>query len=244
MINLDVTPDSNIVKAKIVGEMQAEDWDTAAPTIDQLINDYGNINLFLDATEFKGWDDLKAAKAHLSFVKNHHKKIDRVALVTGKNWQHWIAGAASVFVDAELKAFEDNQRNLAADWVQGNEQEVENISVKCHGDDNVLGIKINGKIRSEDYEKVLIPAMEDMIAEKSPISTLIDMSDFSGMEISAFWDDFKFGIKHMKDFKRIAIVGNKKWIERAAKLADPLTKVEIRSFLTTDMEEAWEWVAD
>jgi len=244
MIDLSFTAESNIVAAKIRGELQASDWNDVAPIIDKQITEHGKINLLLDATDFDGWENLNAAKNHLSFVKNHHNKIQRVAVIAGKRWQHWIAAAASVFVNADLKIFAEDLAYKAQEWLQGNEIPELHLSIKCHGQAHVFGIKAYGKISTDDYEKILIPAMEDMIKEHSPINVVVDLSEFQGMEAGAFWDDFKFGIKHLNDFQRMAIVGEQKWIDWVAKLADPVTKAQIKAFHTNNVKKAWHWAGE
>ena len=244
MIDLSFIAESNIVSAKISGELHATDWTNVTPIIDKQIAEHGKINLLLDATDFDGWEDLKAAKTHLNFVKYHHNKIQRVALIAGKRWQHWVAAAASVFVDADLKIFDEEHAYKAQEWVQGNEIPELHLSIKCRGQAHTLGIRAFGKISSDDYEKILIPAMEDMIKEHSPINVLVDLSEFQGMEAGAFWDDFKFGIKHLNDFRRLALVGGQKWIDWAAKLADPITKIHIKAFHVNELEKAWRWVEE
>ena len=68
------------------------------------------------------------------------------------------------------------------------------------------------------------------------------MKNFGGIEIEAFLEDFKFSIRHLRDFKRMAIVGDRRWLEWLTKAFDPLVKTEVKYFSPGQMEEAWGWL--
>ena len=76
-------------------------------------------------------------------------------------------------------------------------------------DDSVgdyVALKEIGKITSRDYD-TLIPYLEEAIKKEGPLNILCDMTNFDGMEIKAAWRDFRFGMRHIRDFHRCAIVG-------------------------------------
>ena len=70
----------------------------------------------------------------------------------------------------------------------------------------MLAIEAVGKVTHEDYRTILIPKAEAMMA-KGPIKMLYVIGkEFTGYELEALWDDGAFGIKHWREFKRIAVV--------------------------------------
>ena len=95
--------------------------------------------------------------------------------------------------------------------------------------DNVVGLSIDGKLTKADYA-VLIPFFENRIQDSGQISLVCDMTQFSGVEVSAFWEDFTFSIQHLRDFKRIAIVGDQRWMDWYTTIINPLVKTELRYF--------------
>ena len=107
--------------------------------------------------------------------------------------------------------------------------------------DHVVGISVDGKLTKEDYN-VLIPFFENRITESGGMSLLCDMTQFTGIEVSAFWEDFKFSIQHLQDFKRIAIVGDQLWLNWSRSIMKPLVKTELRYFPFVQINNAWEWV--
>lgn len=106
---------------------------------------------------------------------------------------------------------------------------------------NTVGIQVDGKLTKDDYG-VLIPYFENLINECGPLNLLCDMTRLDGMEIEAFWEDFKFGIRHLGDFKRMAIVGDQSWLEWLTKVFNPLVKTEVKYFPPQEMKDAWTWV--
>ncbi len=106
---------------------------------------------------------------------------------------------------------------------------------------NTVGIQVDGKLTKDDYG-VLIPYFENLINECGPLNLLCDMTRFDGMEIEAFWEDFQFGIRHLRDFKRMAIVGNQSWLEWLTKVFNPLVKTEVKYYSPQELNDAWRWV--
>ena len=107
---------------------------------------------------------------------------------------------------------------------------------------HTVGIRVDGKLTKDDYS-VLIPYFENLIHECGPLNLLCDMTQFSGVEFSAFLEDFKFSIQHLRDFKRMAIIGDQRWVDVYTKIFNPLVKTEIKCFPSDQTEEAWKWVS-
>ncbi len=103
-----------------------------------------------------------------------------------------------------------------------------------------ITLKAVGKLTHEDYE-VITPMIDAAIAEvKTPdVKVLIDASEMEGWELRAAWDDFKLGLNHNNDFKKIAIYGHKTWQKAIAKLGSWFTSGEVRFFESLDEAVAW-----
>jgi hypothetical protein len=72
---------------------------------------------------------------------------------------------------------------------------------------------------------------------------LFDMTGFHGWELSAVWEDFKFGIYHFADIERMAMVGDQKWQEGMATFAKPFTRADVRYFDRDNAADARQWLA-
>ena len=115
------------------------------------------------------------------------------------------------------------------------------LTQKCN-DRVFIEVVATGKLTHEDYQ-MFIPIVERALkkAKKLEVDLLIDMTAFKGWaELKAMVDDAKFGIKHLNDFDKIALVGNKKWEEIATKIWAKLTKSKVKFF--KDREKAIKWL--
>jgi len=104
-----------------------------------------------------------------------------------------------------------------------------------------VGIKVDGKLTNNDYE-VLVPYFENLINEYGSLNLLCDMTQFSGVEIGVFWEDFKFSIRHVRDFTRMAIVGDEQWLDWYTTTFNPMVKTELKCFSSKHIHDAWNWV--
>ncbi len=104
-----------------------------------------------------------------------------------------------------------------------------------------LLLKAVGKLTHEDYE-IITPMIDAALSEvKEPkVNVLIDGTEAEGWELRAAWDDFKLGLKHGREFQKIAIYGNKNWQEIMAKVGSWFISGEVRYF--ENYNDAFNWV--
>lgn len=105
-----------ILKPK--GPLQAGDFTALAAVVDPYIESRGDLNgLMIDAPSFPGWDDFAAAVSHLRFVRDHHRKIRRIAVVSDSALLSVGPRIANHFVSAEVRPFAAADRAAALDWL-------------------------------------------------------------------------------------------------------------------------------
>ncbi len=110
---------------------------------------------------------------------------------------------------------------------------------------NVLAVKANGKLTVRDYEDVFIPKLEELIREHGKVRALLYLAeDFDGWEMGAMWDDARVGLKHRKDFEKMAVVGGPGWVQKVVRAVAPLMSGEVKTFAADELEEALHWIAD
>jgi len=104
-----------------------------------------------------------------------------------------------------------------------------------------LSLKAVGKLTHEDY-LTITPMLDSALkGVKEPIvNAFIDARELEGWELRAAWDDFKLGLKHGREFNKIAILGNKTWQEYAAKLGSWFISGEIKFF--EESSTAFNWL--
>jgi len=107
------------------------------------------------------------------------------------------------------------------------------------GIDNALAFQLSGKITESDMSMVLSAAKEKIESHGS-IVILEQFDSFEGIEIAAIAEEFKYLFEvGMSNIAKIAILTDKKWIERMVKIEDKIfSSVEMRCFALEDQAEA------
>jgi hypothetical protein len=121
------------------------------------------------------------------------------------------------------------------------EEPAMSLELSVQEDAKTLEVHVTGKLVKEDYER-FVPEVEALVKKLGKVSILLEMRDFHGWQACAAWEDFKFGLKHFADIRRLALVGEKKWQKGMAVFCRPFTRAEIRYFEHDRLEEARQWV--
>jgi len=106
----------------------------------------------------------------------------------------------------------------------------------------LIHFKCEGIVTHEDYQKVVIPTLETEISKDGLLRVFCDMREMTAIEGKAIWDDYKFGIHHLKDFDRLATVGDQWWMSPLMHISSPFFKMKLKHFKSQKFEEAWKWV--
>ena len=96
-----------------------------------------------------------------------------------------------------------------------------------------------------DYELVLIPAVEEMLAQQKSLRFMYYLGDeFTGFDAKAIWDDAKVGLQHLTAWERVAVVTNVGWISTAVKVFGFVMPGHIRVFNNSELAEAQRWLSE
>jgi SpoIIAA-like len=113
------TISANTLRITAPEKLKSDDFRQIAPQIDSLISQHGKIRLLLDASGFNGWENIAAFKKHAGFIKSHHQKIERIAVIAAHDWQHWVIGAVRMFLHPEVRAYDKIHESEALQWIIG-----------------------------------------------------------------------------------------------------------------------------
>jgi hypothetical protein len=108
---------------------------------------------------------------------------------------------------------------------------------------NMLGFRVSGTVSKDDYA-VLAAEVGNLVKQHGQVSLLLDLEDFKREKASAWGADLKFGREYHQKIAKMALVGDKKWEEWLAKLAEPFYAREARFFHTEEREDAWAWLQE
>jgi hypothetical protein len=120
MLTTTLDEQNRIATLEPDGPLSAADFEAAGAVIDPYIDSGGELNGLVIHTEtFPGWDSFKALHSHLTFVKEHHKKVPRIAFVTDSKIGDIAESVASHIISAEIRNFDYGEMDKARTWILG-----------------------------------------------------------------------------------------------------------------------------
>jgi SpoIIAA-like len=118
MIDYDLDTAHSIVLVRPQSRLNKDDFAKLAKAVDPLIETTGDLaGLILDAPSFPGWENFGSMVSHLRFVRDHHKHVKKVAVVTDSALGDLAEHLASHFVSAEIKHFPAGRTEAARQWI-------------------------------------------------------------------------------------------------------------------------------
>ena len=110
-------PQSGVIVVEIKQALGPADFAVLAATADEWIKTHGALNgLVLRAHHFPGWESLRGVMSHIRFVRDHHREVKHIALVTDSRLAGLLPQLAEHFVKAEVKAFAFDELDEATVW--------------------------------------------------------------------------------------------------------------------------------
>ena len=118
-----VLGDRGVIVVEIEQALRAPDFEELARTADEWIESHGDLQgLVIHARQFPGWENLGSFIQHVRFVRDHHRKIRRLALAVDAKRANLAPRSAEHFVKAELRSFGYGALDDAIAWAAGNDR--------------------------------------------------------------------------------------------------------------------------
>jgi hypothetical protein len=112
-----IVPERGVLVVDVSHPLRAQDFDAIALTADTWIEAHGKLNGFvIHARRFPGWENVGALVKHVRFVRDHHRKIARIALAADSAMATMAPSVAEHFVKANVKAFRYDELDRAIEW--------------------------------------------------------------------------------------------------------------------------------
>jgi hypothetical protein len=106
-----------------------------------------------------------------------------------------------------------------------------------------VGVEASGEITAEDYERVLVTAIEGALKSRAKIRLLYQIGrEVTGFTAGALWDDAKIGLHHWRGFEKCAVVTDVKWIRDSVRLFRVMLPCPVKVFRNDDLAEAKVWL--
>ncbi len=244
MITIHDDRDHNAILVEPLEELTKEDFAELTKRFNAYVNQNDAIpSLIIHTPSFPGWANFAALTQHLKFIENHHKLIQKIAIVSDSSSLSVFPALADHFVSAKVRHFSENQLKDAKNWVASSEDEGGGFTLINDMPDDVLAIKATGQITSRDYEQTLMPLMEKKLKDHKKLKMLFYAGpDFEGYSAGAMWDDAKLGLMHFTDFSKIAVVTDVGWVRMGIKLFAPFFPAQVHLFSNAELNDAKAWI--
>ena len=121
MIDYTLDETNSVLYVRPTSPLRRDDFEALSQAVDPFIERTGGLNgLLLEVAHFPGWTNVAAAIRHFQFVRDHHRKIKKVAIVTDSPLGEAAEHIASHFVAATIKHYPAGHLDEAKTWVSSN----------------------------------------------------------------------------------------------------------------------------
>ena len=110
-------PERGVLVVDVRQALRAQDFDALAATADQYLDAHGDLaGIVIHARTFPGWENLGGLIRHVRFLRDHHRRVRRVALASDSRLADLAPKLAEHFVQAEVRRFGYDEVDAAIGW--------------------------------------------------------------------------------------------------------------------------------
>jgi hypothetical protein len=118
-VSYRIVPEPGVLVVEVSSALRAEDFDALSVAADEWIETHGELHgIVIHAREFPGWENLASVMRHVRFVRDHQRKVRRVALAAGGHMASIAPRLAEHFVQAEIRHFDFDALDQAIAWAK------------------------------------------------------------------------------------------------------------------------------
>lgn len=118
---VSIDDNENIAIVEPDGPLSESDFEAVTKAVDTHLEKNNRLGgLIIYTKDFPGWDSFGSFLSHLKFVRDHHNKISRVAIVTDSVLGDMAETFTGHFVSADVKDFAYRDFDAAKVWAANN----------------------------------------------------------------------------------------------------------------------------
>lgn len=123
MIDAHLDPATSVLTLRPQSALEIRDFVDLGRTVDPQIEQHGDLaGLIIEAPHFPGWDSFGALVTHIRFVRDHHRHVKKIAVVTDSHLGDAAEHIAAHFVAAQVRHFPAEGIAEAREWISSREQ--------------------------------------------------------------------------------------------------------------------------
>ena len=244
----DQTEKDDVIILSMSGRIEKTDVDQAMRRLDTAFERGGKVHLFVEVLGFEGmpkeawWSDLSHGFHYLSRLK----QFGRIAIVSDQSWLRIASRVESALLPfVTYEVYTPDQRDHALAWVKGDVPTArpETLRVLSNGDAQIIAFEVDGRITRDGID-ALYAHLSPLAKPDAKLKLLNHVKHFAGFDPAILADPKYLELKLalLRHVERYAIVGGPSWLDRLAKVADPLLRMEIRHFPEGEEPAARAWL--
>ncbi|WP_220213770.1 STAS/SEC14 domain-containing protein [Streptomyces shenzhenensis] len=106
-----------VLVVEVEQPLRTQDFDALAQTADSWLETHDALSgVVVHARDFPGWENIGSLLRHVRFVRDHHRRIGRIALVADSKLAGLVPHFAHHFVQAEVRQFGYDELDDAVAW--------------------------------------------------------------------------------------------------------------------------------
>ena len=106
----------NKIEIALTEDLTKEEFIQVIHQLESLTSTFGPINIMFDAVELKNFD-FKLVLTEYEFYKTYKDKINRIALVSGSDFQNFFTSLFGKFSDIDIRTFRPKEMEEARKWI-------------------------------------------------------------------------------------------------------------------------------
>ena len=117
MIQIEPHNDSNLIEVTVAEKLEDQDYDRLIPALEAAWMKHDKLRLLWVMKDFKGWKP-HALLTDTKMDVKHANDFEKVAMVGEKGWQQAMTKLMKPFTSADVKYFDEDERDEALKWVK------------------------------------------------------------------------------------------------------------------------------
>ncbi len=119
MLDYSIMVPEDILVLKPHAPLTKEDFSCLSTAVDSYLSDHAMLHgVLIRSKAFPGWENFGGFVAHMRFVREHHKKVERVAVVTDSQLAAIAESLGDHFTSADVKHFRFFDEAKALEWLE------------------------------------------------------------------------------------------------------------------------------
>ncbi len=244
MLETEIDEKNNLFIVTPKGTVSEADFEGLGDTLNNYINSNDKApGIVLDAAGLPHWKNSAALFAHLKLVRDHHKLISKVALVSDSATLSVMPALVDLFLDAKIRHFPQTDLEKAKAWAALVDPVGSSLKMIDGMPSDVIAYEIIGTLTSRDYDEILTPLIDEKLKVHDKLKVMVVFGDaYDGATATAMWDDARLGFRHLTGFSKLALVTDLNWLRQSARIFGPLIPAQTHVFGLNELEDAKAWI--